>query len=134
MKFTIFPKINTIYSQILIGFMGGVVDFALLIILSKVMSFEFAFIIGISVAILINYFFTIKYSFKTLSKFKKKEVEIFNYYISYFFTILIQITIMYILNFFSINLIIGKIVAIFCGFTFSILLKFHFIFGKKSEF
>ena len=133
MKFPTLPKIKTLYSQIIIGFVGGIIDFALLMVLSKFINFVLAFLVGISIAILINYVLTIRYSFKSLSKFETKEFEIFNYYIGYIFTISIQIIIMYIFNFFNFNLMIGKIVAIICGFVFSILLKFYFIFGKDSE-
>ena len=125
MKFPTLPKIKTLYSQIIIGFVGGIIDFALLMILSKFINFVLAFLVGISIAILINYVLTIRYSFKSLSKFETKEFEIFNYYIGYIFTISIQIIIMYIFNFFNFNLMIGKIVAIICGFVFSILLKFY---------
>ena len=133
MKILPVPKTSTLFSQIIIGMIGAIVDFVILIILLKFLKFEIAFFIGISFAIFVNYVLTIKYSFKSLNKIKKKKNEVIYYYLSYCATILTQILVIYGLQNLGLDIVYSKIIAIAASFLISFYLKFIIIFGKNSE-
>lgn len=127
------PKNSTFFSQVIIGAIGAAIDFSILIVLSKYILFEIAFLIGVTVAIFVNYLLTIKYSFKSLNKIKTRTNEITFYYLSYCITVLVQILVIYGLQKLNLDIIFSKLFAICSGFIISFILKFFFIFGIDSE-
>lgn len=127
------PKKLTFFKQVLIGAVGAIVDLIILLVLSNFLLFELSFLIGITIAILINYILTINYSFKSLNKITTKKKELFFYYISYCTTIIIQFLVIYGLQKLNYDLLISKLVAISLAFAITFSLKFYFIFGQDSE-
>ena len=133
MKYLYLPKKKTFISQTLIGSFGAIIDIFIFSIIINFLSFEISFLIGVSLAVLINYLLTIKYSFHSLKKNKTKKSEILFFYISYFFTAIIQYSIIKSMTSLNIDPIISKPFAILIAFIFSFFLKWLFVFGKESE-
>ena len=127
------PKKSTVITQTIIGSVGAIIDLIIFSILLQYFSIEIAFISGFTVAIIINYILTIKYSFKSLEKRKTRKSELIFFCISCSLTGLVQYSILYLLQNLNIDFITSKATSILISYILSFSLKWLFVFGKDSE-
>ena len=130
----LFPKKSTVISQTIIGSTGAIIDIAVFSALIQYFSFAIAFLIGFSLAVMFNYYLTIKYSFKSLTKRKTRKEELFYFWITYLITGTTQYISIYILQIMNIDFIISKGIGILVAYALSFFLKWLLVFGKNSEY
>lgn len=128
------PKAKSYFNQILIGGTGAIIDIMFFYILNNFFHLYISFSISIIIAIAVNYFLTIKFTFKSKSLYKNVKIEKLLFFSSYLIVIIIQALIIFFLVDLNFNLILSKIIAIVFGFIITFYFKWFFIFGTKSEF
>ena len=128
------PKAKSYLNQILIGGTGAIIDIIFFYFLNHFFHLYISFSISIIIAIAVNYFLTIKFTFKSKSLYKNVKIEKLLFFSSYLIVIIVQLLIIFFLVDLNFNLILSKIIAIVFGFIITFYFKWFFIFGTKSEF